>query len=63
MKTRYAYNNGIEPGEIASLKQRIVTLEKLREQFFSEKPAIVLDFSTEKTTLNEALKKEIARYK
>lgn len=63
IKTRYAYNNDTHSGEIASLKKRMETLEKLRWRFFSDKPEIVLDFWAEKTTINESLKKEITRYK
>jgi len=63
IKTRYAYHGDMRPGEITSLKNRITILEKLREKFFSEKPEISLDFWAEKTTINEILKKEIARYK
>lgn len=63
IKTRYAYQRDPQPGEITSLRQRIETLEKLRAQFFSEKPSISLDFSAEKDIINESLKKEIARYK
>lgn len=62
IKTRYAYQLNAKPGEVASLEKRIGTVEKLREQFFSEKPEIIVDFLAEKDTINKTLKKEIARY-
>lgn len=62
MKTRYAYHQDPTPGAINTLKKRLETIEKLRQQFFPEKPEIILDFSAEKDTINETLKKEIARY-
>ncbi len=63
IKMRYAYNDDIPENESASLRKRIERINVLRQRFFPEKPEISIDFSAEKNTINDALKKEIARYK
>ncbi len=63
IKIRYAYRDTISSGEQSSLQTRLDMINEIWDRFVSNFTKISIDFSAEKNTINDALKKEIARYK